>query len=37
MISIDGEEVVVLFDDEGYKTLSLPTVTGHHLLEPLAD
>ena len=36
VISIDGEEVVVLFDDAGYKTLSLPTVTGHGLLEPLA-
>ena len=36
VISIDGEEVVVLFDDGGYKTLSLPTVTGHGLLQPLA-
>ncbi|SEP64441.1 RecQ family ATP-dependent DNA helicase [Microlunatus flavus] len=35
VISVEGEEVVVLFDDVGYKTLSLPTVVEHDLLEPL--
>jgi ATP-dependent DNA helicase RecQ len=35
VISVEGEEVVVLFDDTGYKTLSLPTVEEHDLLEPV--
>lgn len=35
VISVEGEEVVVLFDDTGYKTLSLAAVLEHDLLEPL--
>ena len=33
VMSVEGEEVTVLFDDVGYKTLSVPTLVEHHLLE----
>jgi hypothetical protein len=31
----DGDQIVVLFDDAGYKTLSLDLVREHALLEPV--
>jgi ATP-dependent DNA helicase RecQ len=34
VMSLDGEEVTVLFDDVGYRTLHLPTVVEHELLRP---
>ena len=33
VMSVEGDEVTVLFDDVGYKTLSVPTLVEHHLLE----
>jgi ATP-dependent DNA helicase RecQ len=32
VMSLDGEEITVLFDDVGYRTLSLPTVLDRGLL-----
>lgn len=37
VMSLDGEEITVLFDDVGYRTLSLPTVMERRLLEPATD
>jgi ATP-dependent DNA helicase RecQ len=36
-MSLDGDEITVLFDDVGYRTLSLPTVMERRLLEPATD
>jgi ATP-dependent DNA helicase RecQ len=36
VMSLEGEEITVLFDDVGYRTLSLPTVLERDLLERLA-
>ena len=33
VMSVDGDEITVLFDEVGYKTLSVPTLIGHGLLE----
>ena len=33
VMSVDGDEITVLFDEVGYKTLSVPTLVGHGLLE----
>ncbi|HEY0238529.1 MAG TPA: RecQ family ATP-dependent DNA helicase [Friedmanniella sp.] len=33
VMSVEGDEVTVLFDDVGYKTLSVPTLVEHDLLE----
>ena len=33
VMSVEGDEVTVLFEDVGYKTLSVPTLVEHHLLE----
>ena len=33
VMSLEGEEITVLFDEVGYRTLSLPTVLNRHLLE----
>lgn len=35
VMGVDGEELTVLFDDVGYKTLSLPTVVEQELLVPV--
>ena len=35
VMSLEGEEITVLFDDVGYRTLSLPTVLSRNLLERL--
>ena len=35
VMGLEGEELTVLFDDVGYKTLSLPTVVEQELLEPV--
>lgn len=35
VMGVDGGELTVLFDDVGYKTLSLPTVVEQELLEPV--
>jgi ATP-dependent DNA helicase RecQ len=32
VMSLDGEEITVLFDDVGYRTLFLPTVLDRGLL-----
>jgi ATP-dependent DNA helicase RecQ len=37
VMSLDGEEITVLFDDVGYRTLFLPTVLERRLLEPAKD
>jgi ATP-dependent DNA helicase RecQ len=37
VMSVDGDEITVLFDDVGYRTLSLPTVMERRLLEPATD
>ena len=37
VMSVDGEEITVLFDDVGYRTLFLPTVLERRLLEPAKD
>jgi ATP-dependent DNA helicase RecQ len=37
VMSLDGEEITVLFDDIGYRTLFLPTVLERRLLEPAKD
>jgi ATP-dependent DNA helicase RecQ len=34
VMGIVGDELTVLFDDVGYRTLSLPTVVEQELLEP---
>jgi ATP-dependent DNA helicase RecQ len=34
VMGVDGEEVTVLFDDVGYRTLHVPTVLEHDLLQP---
>jgi ATP-dependent DNA helicase RecQ len=36
VIRVDGDTVVVLFDDSGYRTLSLPVVVEGDLLRPVA-
>ncbi len=33
VMSVDGDEVTILFDEVGYKTLSVPTLVEHHLVE----
>ncbi|HEX6443493.1 MAG TPA: RecQ family ATP-dependent DNA helicase [Streptosporangiales bacterium] len=35
VMDYEGDQLVVLFDDVGYKTLSVPLVTENDLLEPL--
>ncbi|WP_433271614.1 RecQ family ATP-dependent DNA helicase [Actinosynnema sp. CS-041913] len=37
VMSVEQDRVTVLFDDVGYKTLSLPDVREHDLLEPEPD
>ena len=32
-MSVEGDELTVLFEGSGYKTLSVPTVVEHDLLE----
>lgn len=34
VMGVVGDELTVLFDDAGYRTLSVPTVVEHELLEP---
>jgi len=34
VMGVEGDEITVLFDDVGYKTLSLPTVVEQELLTP---
>ena len=34
VMGVEGDELTVLFDDVGYRTLSLPTVVEQELLEP---
>jgi ATP-dependent DNA helicase RecQ len=34
VMGVVGDELTVLFDDVGYRTLSVPTVVEHELLEP---
>jgi ATP-dependent DNA helicase RecQ len=34
VMGVEGDELTVLFDDVGYKTLSLPTVVDQELLTP---
>lgn len=33
VMSVEGEEITVLFDEVGYRTLHLPTVVEQELLE----
>jgi ATP-dependent DNA helicase RecQ len=32
-MSVEGDEATVLFEEVGYKTLSVPTLVEHDLLE----
>ena len=35
VMSLEGDEITVLFDDVGYRTLSLPAVVSRRLLIPV--